>query len=194
MCVDTSCLCDVTPRGDVAISVDAVYGMWQGERIAEILGYPGMDGWDDKKMLHYLETVTYVHDKFIYTEGFGGVNGFESIQPLNVPTTGNLTFRWKLIRDSVKSLVKQYPDTLITVILAKLGVSLHDFIRAVTSGKAEYYMNETEFNNFNTELMWDYPNFADIGRRYKTGVNTMNFYKALYKTTPVIAVFDRAKK
>ena len=184
MCIDTECLCDVTPRGDITISVNAVHDMWQGERIAEILRYPGIAGWDNTKILHYLTTVTNVHDKFIETSCYGGVNGFESIEPLNMPANMKMLNRWKMVRDSVKAIVNQYPTIPILVILAQIGVSLHDFIQAVTGGKAVRYMNETEFSSFNAELMGENPNFAGIGRRYQTGVNTMNFYKTLYKKLP----------
>lgn len=184
MCIDTECLCDVTPRGDVIISVDAVHGMWQGERIAEILRYPGIAGWDNTKILHYLTTVTNVHDKFIETSCYGGVNGFESIEPLNMSRNMKHALKWKLIRDSVKAIVKQYPTTPILVILAQIGISLHDFIESVSGGKVVRYMNETEFSSFNAALMGDNPNFAGIGRQYQTGVNTMNFYKTLYKKIP----------
>jgi hypothetical protein len=42
-------------------------------------------------------------------------------------------------------------------------------------------MSESGFRSFSIACLSDKPNFAGIGRQYGTGVNTMKFYKKLFR-------------
>jgi len=180
MCMDTDCLCDVTPKG-VVISKDAVYDMWLGERLCEILGYTdGTDHeWDTTTMLDYFSKLVEVHDQFVSTGGYISF-GIDEIEPLELTTSNNVE-RWKTIRDSVLSYSKQYPEVPVLDIIHKLGLSLPQFIQAVTVNKARHIMTEQEFQSLCDACLADKPNFAKIGRDHKTGVNTMKFYKKLFR-------------
>lgn len=159
----------------------AVYGMWQGERICEILGYTKGHKWTKETMLHYLETLVSVHDKWIESQGHYSVD-FESIEPLDLSSVPNTKLhRWKLIRDAVSELSAQFPTVEVADIIAKLGVSIEEFQRAVSVNKCKTIMSESGFRSFSIACLSDKPNFAGIGRQYGTGVNTMKFYKKLFR-------------
>ena len=180
MCMDTDCLCDVTPIG-VTITKDAVYDMWLGERLCEILGYTdGTDHeWNKTTMLDYLTRLVDIHDQFVSTGGYIAFDG-DSIPPLEFSGVNNLE-NWKLIRDSVLSYSQQYPEVPVLDIIRQLGLSLPQFIQAVTVNKARHIMTEQEFQSLCDACLADKPNFAKIGRDHKTGVNTMKFYKKLFR-------------
>lgn len=180
MCTDTACLCDVTPIG-VTITRDAVYDMWLGERVCEILGYNSGLGheWTKSDILTYLETLVEVHDKFIETGGYLAYS-LDEIQPLQM--SGNKANDWKHIRDSVLLYAKQYPEVPVLDIIKKLGLSLPQFIEAVTVNKARHIMTEQEFQSLCAACLADKPNFAKIGRDHQTGKNTMGYYKKLFRT------------
>jgi hypothetical protein len=42
-------------------------------------------------------------------------------------------------------------------------------------------MSESGFRSFSIACLSDKPNFAKIGRDFGTGVNTMKFYKKLFR-------------
>jgi len=153
---------------------DVVYGMWQGERICEILGYVGEHEWDRESILNYLQTLVYVHDKWVESQGHYSAD-FESIQPLDFSEVANTKLHhWKLIRDSVHQTALQFPTKEVADIILKLGISIEDFQTAVSVNKNKTIMNETGFRSFSI-------NFAKIGRDFGTGVNTMKFYKKLFR-------------
>lgn len=159
---------------------DAVYGMWQGERICEILGYVGEHEWDRTSILNYLTTLIDVHDKWIETAGFYTTD-FHSVEPLTFGSSQNNLVVWKTIRDSVMNTCFQYPNIEVVDVIEKLGLTVEQFIVAVTVNKCKTIMNSTEFRSFSYACLSDNPNFAKIGRDYNTGVNTMKYYKKLFR-------------
>ena len=160
-------------------NTDAVYGMWQGERICEILGYTKGHEWDRNSILNYLETLVYVHDMWVEKGSFYS-EGFNSIAPLDFGRLNPLQ-RYKLIRDSVHQTALQFPTMEVADIIIKLGISIEDFQTAVSVNKNKTIMNETGFRSFSIACLADKPNFAKIGRDFGTGVNTMKFYKKLFR-------------
>jgi hypothetical protein len=162
-------------------SDDVVYGMWQGERICEILGYVGEHEWDKNSILKYLETLVYVHDKWIESGGFLAEE-FDLIEPLDFGSATSPLIRWQAIRDSVFNLATQFPTVEVADIILKLGISIEEFQTAVSVNKNKTIMNESGFRSFSIACLADKPNFAGIGREYSTGVNTMKFYKKLFRT------------
>jgi len=161
-------------------NTDAVYGMWQGERICEILGYTGGHEWDRDSILNYLETLVHVHDKWIESGGHFAAE-FELIQPLDFGGVTSPLMRWQLIRDSVTKLAFQFPNIEVADIILKLGLTIEEFQTAVSVNKNKTIMTETGFRSFSIACLSDKPNFAGIGREYGTGVNTMKFYKKLFR-------------
>ena len=160
---------------------DVVYGMWQGERICEILGYVGEHEWDRESILNYLQTLVYVHDKWVENQGHYSAD-FESIQPLDFSEVANTKLHhWKLIRDAVYELSAQFPNVEVADIVNKLGISIEEFQKAVSVNKVKTIMSESGFRSFSIACLSDKPNFAGIGRQYGTGVNTMKFYKKLFR-------------
>lgn len=160
-------------------NTDAVFGMWQGERICEILGYTKGHEWDRHSILNYLETLVYVHDKWIENGAHYSAD-FETITPLSFDGLNPLQ-RYKLIRDSVHQLALQFPTIAVADIILKLGISIEEFQSAVSVNKNKTIMTETGFRSFSIACLADKPNFAKIGRDFGTGVNTMKFYKKLFR-------------
>ena len=160
-------------------NTDAVYGMWQGERICEILGYTKGHEWDRNSILNYLETLVYVHDMWVEKGAFYSED-FDSIKPVEFDGLNPLQ-RYKLIRDSVHQSALQFPTVEVADIILKLGISIEDFQTAVSVNKNKTIMNETGFRSFSIACLTDKPNFAKIGRDFGTGVNTMKFYKKLFR-------------
>lgn len=181
---EESCLCDVRPAKSVMVSKDAVFDMWQGERIAEILGYlDDRHQWDNESMLHYLETLLYVHDVWVESNGHY-YKTFDDIKPIVFPSGWLRLQQWKLIRDSVMAVCNQHPEIPVLDVLKKLNITLEEFIRAVTVNKSHHYMNETEFRSFNDEMVNTVkPNYAHIARVYKTGRGTRSYWKRLFQTS-----------
>ena len=89
--------------------------------------------------------------------------------------------RWQLIRDSVTKLAFQFPNVEVADIILKLGLTIEEFQTAVSVNKNKTIMTETGFRSFSIACLSDKPNFAGIGREYGTGVNTMKFYKKLFR-------------
>lgn len=160
-------------------NTDAVYGMWQGERICEILGYTKGHRWDKHSIINYLETLVYVHDMWIEKGAFYSEN-FDSIKQVEFGKLNSLQ-RYKLIRDSVHQSALQFPTVPVADIILKLGISIEEFQTAVSVNKNKTIMNETGFRSFSIACLADKPNFAKIGRDFGTGVNTMKFYKKLFR-------------
>jgi len=160
-------------------NTDAVYGMWQGERICEILGYTKGHEWDRDSILNYLETLVYVHDKWIENGAHYSAD-FETTKPLSFDGLNPLQ-SYKLIRDAVHQLALQFPTVAVADIILKLGISIEEFQRAVSVNKNKTIMSESGFRSFSIACLSDKPNFAKIGRDFGTGVNTMKFYKKLFR-------------
>lgn len=166
---------------DTLIKVDGVYGMWQGERIAEIMQYTQDMGhvWTTDTMLNYFDKLLECYDLFRSTNGFMS-QSFDTIPPLNLKGLTSLQ-QWQHIRNSVLDYSKQFPNVEVMDILNKLDISLDDFYKAVTVNKKQNFMNETQFRSFCYACLTDNPNFAKIGRDYGTGVNTMVYFKKLFR-------------
>jgi len=181
---DTECLCDVKPLGKLMVNRDSVYDMWQGERIAEILGYMNDEHeWNKETMLHYLETLVNVHDIWIESNGHY-YKTFDDVKPLEFPSGWSKLQQWKLVRDSVMAVCNQHPEVAVLDVLNKLDITLKEFICAVTVNKSHYYMNETEFRSFSDEMInTAKPNYAHIGRTYKTGKGTGSYWKRLFQSS-----------
>ena len=75
----------------------------------------------------------------------------------------------------------QYPNIEVVDVIEKLGLTVEQFIVAVTVNKCKTIMTETGFRSFSYACLSDNPNFAKIGRDYGTGVNTMKYYKKLFR-------------
>lgn len=180
---ETTCLCDVEPLGTLMVHKDAVLDMWLGERIAEILGYTDKYEWDDSSIIKYLETLTYVHD--VWAE-YGGVfyPSEKDITPLQFPESWSNLQKWKLIRDSVIAAAHQHPNLAVIVILERLGITLEQFISAVTVNKYKHVMTPDEFVKF-SEVMTESskPNYANICRIFQTGKTTMKYWKRLFRVS-----------
>lgn len=163
------------------IQVDGVYGMWQGERIAEIMEYTQDMGhvWTVDTMLNYFEKLLECYDLFRSTNGFTA-RSFDLIEPLKLDGLTSLQ-QWQHIRNSVLDYATQFPTVEVMDILNKIGISLDEFYKAVTVNKKQNNMNETQFRSFCYACLLDKPNFAKIGRDYGTGVNTMVYFKKLFR-------------
>ena len=161
---------------------DAVYGMWQGQRICEILGFVGDHEWDKDSILKYLETLVMVHDKWVETNGMY-VDDFDNIQPLDFSSKEKQYSQlknWKLIRDSVMSLAHQYPDREIMDIINKLGITLDDFYAAITVNKKQNKLSEAGFRQFCNAFLNTVINYSQIGRDYGITKSTMCYFKKLF--------------
>ena len=167
---------------DTFIKVDAVYGMWQGERICEIMGYTqDMNHvWTTDTMLNYFDKLLECYDLYRSTNGYVS-ESFDTIQPLELNNLRSSLEKWQQIRNSVLDYSKQFHNIEVMDILDKLGVSLDDFYKAVTVNKKQNTMTETGFRSFSYACLEDNPNFAKIGRDYGTGVNTMVYFKKLFR-------------
>jgi hypothetical protein len=166
---------------DTLIKVDGVYGMWQGERIAEIMEYTQDAGhvWTIDTMLNYFEKLVECHDLFVSTNGFVA-NSLDDIQPIDFTGLTSLQ-KWGHIRNAVLDYSVQFPNNTILEILDKMGIILEEFYAAVTVNKKNCPMNRKTFGDFCTECLADKPNFAKIGREFGTGVNTMVYFKKLFR-------------
>ena len=171
---------------DTFIKVDAVYGMWQGERICEIMGYTQGDGhvWTADTMLNYFDKLLQCYDLFRSTNGFMS-ESFDTIPPLELAGLRTNLEKWQHIRNSVLDYSKQFPTVEVADIILKLGISISDFQTAVSVNKNKTIMNETQFRSFSYVCLEDKPNFAKIGRDYGTGVNTMLYYKKLFRAVKI---------
>jgi hypothetical protein len=169
---------------DTLIKVDAVYGMWQGERICEIMGYTQEMNhvWTTDTMLDYFDKVLECYDLFRSTNGYVS-ESFDEIEPLKTETGSNFNplKHWKHIRDSVIDYCVQFPEREPLEIIKKLGITVEQFQCAVSVNKNKTTMSETGFLSFSYACLQNSPNFAKIGRDYGTGVNTMVFYKKMFR-------------
>ena len=170
---------------DTFIKVDGVYGMWQGERIAEIMEYTQDVGhvWTTETMLNYFDKLLECYDLFRSTNGFMS-QSFDTIPPLELSGLSPIQ-KYQHIRNSVLDYSKQFPDIEVMDILNKLGITLDQFYQAVTVNKKQNAMNETGFRSFCYACLEDKPNFAKIGRDYGTGVNTMVYFKKLFRAVKI---------
>ncbi len=164
---------DVTPIG-VNISSDAINGMWMGDRIAYLKGY---DLSNREDILSWLEAVTELHDQFV--EQFMG-DKFDELQPLELPT--NPLSRWKIIRDSVIIAVRQFNDvTSVLDVLDKLGVSLDEFMVAMTTDKFTGSMSREKYLQFEQDICQARPVYMQLVRKYGINRNLMKSFQNLYE-------------
>jgi hypothetical protein len=190
---EESCLCDVRPAKSVMVSKDAVFDMWQGERIAEILGYVADHEWTDDTILEYLETLLYVHD--LWAE-YGGIyyRNESDIVPLQFSESYTNLQKWKLIRNSVIAAAHQHPYLQVIDILKRLNVSLEQFICAVSVNKHKHVMTEEQFRDFSTLMVeTEGKNYAGIARLFQTGKTTMTYWKKLFKVSRDIKKLNNRK-
>jgi hypothetical protein len=173
MCDDDHNLDDVTPIG-VNISSDAINGMWMGDRIAQI---KGLNLTNRRDILTWLEAVVEIHDMFV-AEFLA--NKFDELQPLELPT--NPLQRWKMIRDAVIIAVRQFDDvTGVLDVLNKLGVTLDEFMIAMSTNKFEGEMNETKFLAFEQAMCSPRPVYMQIVRKYGVNRNLIKTFQELYE-------------
>jgi hypothetical protein len=170
---------------DTLIKVDAVYDMWQGERICEIMEYTYEMGhvWTTDTMLNYFEKLTECYDLYRSTNGYVS-DSFDNIEPLQFGNVSMLN-KWKHIRNSVMDYSVQFPNVEVLDIIHKLGVTLDEFYAAVTVNKKQNKMSEDAFRQFCYACLTDNPNFAKIGRDYGTGINTMKYFKKLFRAIKI---------
>jgi len=158
---------------------DAVSGMWQGQRICDVLGYGPDHVWDNESIVKYLETLVMVHDEWSASGGFFAV-GIESIEPLSMPK--NPAVATALIRNAVYEFSMRFHQIPPMDIIDKLGITIEQFQHAVSGGKVSgKLMTPSEFRLFCTAGLSHQPNYAKIGRDYGVGVNTMVYYKKLFR-------------
>jgi hypothetical protein len=190
---EESCLCDVRPAKSVMVSKDAVFDMWQGERIAEILGHVKGREWTNDTILEYLETLLYVHDLWVEYGGIYYANESDII-PLQFPEFYNSLQKWKLIRDSVMAAAHQHPTLHVIDILKRLNVSLEQFICAVSINKHKHVMTEEQFRNFSEAMIVAKPRgYAGIARLFQTGNTTMTYWKKLFRVSRDIKKLNNGK-
>lgn len=190
---EPTCLCDVRPAKSVMVSKDAVFDMWQGERIAEILGYVKGREWTNETILEYLETLLYVHDLWAEYNGIYYANESD-IVPLQFPQSYSNLQKWKLIRDSVMAAAHQHPMLHVIDILKRLDVTLEQFICAVSINKHKHVMTEEEFRNFSTQMIEiEGKGYASIARLFQTGKSTMTYWKKLFRVSKDIRKSNNGK-
>jgi len=190
---EESCLCDVRLAKSVMVSKDAVFDMWQGERIAEILGHVKGREWTNDTILEYLETLLYVHDLWAEYGGIYYANESDII-PLQFPESYNSLQKWKLIRDSVMAAAHQHPTLHVIDILKRLNVSLEQFICAVSINKHKHVMTEEQFRNFSEAMIVAKPRgYAGIARLFQTGNTTMTYWKKLFRVSRDIKKLNNGK-
>jgi hypothetical protein len=192
-CSITRRMCLFVPAKSVMVSKDAVFDMWQGERIAEILGYVADHEWTDDTILEYLETLLYVHD--LWAE-YGGIyyRNESDIVPLQFSESYTNLQKWKLIRNSVIAAAHQHPYLQVIDILKRLNVSLEQFICAVSVNKHKHVMTEEQFRDFSTLMVeTEGKNYAGIARLFQTGKTTMTYWKKLFKVSRDIKKLNNRK-
>jgi len=158
---------------------DAVQGMWMGQRICDVLGYDSDHVWDDQSILKYLETLVMVHDEWASSGGFYAT-GVDAIQPLSMPK--NPCQATALIRNAVYEFSMRFHKVPPMDIITKLGVTIEQFQQAVSGNKeSSVLMDESKFRLFCSTCLTANPNYAKIGRDFGVGVNTMVYYKKLFR-------------
>jgi hypothetical protein len=163
---------DIIPIG-VEPNSDAINGMWMGDRIAELKGY---DLSNKNDLLNWLEAVTEIHDKFV--EQFIAPN-FDSIEPLELPT--NPLVRWRIIRESVAIAVAQFPVTSIIDVITKFGLTLDEFMTAMSTDRFERTITVDEFLAFEADMLKLRPNYMSIVRKHNISRNMVRSFKKLYE-------------
>lgn len=154
------CLCDV-PHLGITIDVDAVNGMWQGDRIAQILG---TDYGDPEQLATWLTTVVDVHDKWVETHDNYAVS-FDEIRPLEL-LEGPLPSQWGQIRRAVKYCVTTFPVGSLVDVLKKLMIDPDLFMTAFTTGKFPQKMTYERLHALEVDMLAVKPNYAEVGRKH----------------------------
>jgi hypothetical protein len=173
MC-DEHNLDDVTPIG-VSINSDAINGMWMGDRIAYLKGF---DLTNRRDIISWLEAVTEIHDQFV-AEFLA--DKFDDLQPLEQLPTNPLQ-RWKIIRDSVMNAVRQFENvTGVLDVLNKLGITLDEFMVAMTTNKFDGEMDEAKFLAFEQAMCSSRPIYMQIVRKYGVNRNLIKSFQELYE-------------
>lgn len=154
------CLCDVPYLG-VQINDDAINGMWQGNRVADILG---TDFTDDDSVLQWLTTIVDVHDKWAESQGNYAVS-FEEIPPLEL-MEGSVVSQWGQIRRAVKYCVTTFPVRSVVDVLEKLRVDADLFMTAFTTNKFPQKMSYDRLRSLEADMLAEKPNYAEVGRKH----------------------------
>jgi hypothetical protein len=148
--------------------------MWLGERIAYLKGF---DLSKRRDIISWLEAVTEIHDKFV---GEWVAESFDKVEPLELPT--NPLQRWMLIRNTVAETLKQFEEvTGVLDVLNKLGVTLDEFMVAMSTNKFEGEMNETKFLAFEQAMCSPRPVYMQIVRKYGVNRNLIKTFQELYE-------------
>jgi hypothetical protein len=164
-----TCLCDVRLLG-VQVDPDAITGMWMGKRIAEVRDY---DLTDPKHIVEWLSDLVSFHDEFKTSH----VPEIEDIPMLG--RDPNPACYWKQIRDTVTMMVANYPVGSVLVALDHIGVSLDDFIVAMTVNKLNREITRDEYTAFEVDMLEPEPNYAAIGNKHNLGRSTVGKFRAL---------------
>lgn len=171
--MDEHNLDDVTPIG-VELNSNAINGMWMGDRIANIKGY---DLTNQRDILSWLETLVEVHDQYV-AEYLGA--SFNDLEPLVLPT--NPLVRWRIIRDTVTNAVKQFADvTSVLDVLDKLGVTLDEYMVAVSTNKYTGSIDRETFAQFESDICRKRPNYMELVRKYGINRNMMKTFREIYE-------------
>ena len=154
------CLCDV-PHLGITIDADAVNGMWQGDRIAQILG---TDYEDPEQLAQWLSTVVDVHDKWAETHDNYAVS-FDDLRPLEL-MEGSVVSQWGQIRRGVKYCVTTFPVRSVVDVLEKLVIDADLFMTAFTTNKFPQKMTYERLRALEADMLADKPNYAEVGRKH----------------------------
>lgn len=157
---EQDCLCDVQHLG-VEITDDGVNGMWQGDRIADILK---TDFTDPEDLLTWLTTVTDVHDKWVENQDNYGVS-FDDIRPMEL-MDGPLLSQWAQIRRGVKYCVTTFPVQSVVDVLEKLCIDANLFMTAFTTNKFPQKMTYDRLRSLEVDMLAEKPNYAEVGRKH----------------------------
>jgi len=170
-----TCLCDVRLLG-VQVDPDAIAGMWMGKRMAEVRDY---DLTDRNHIVDWLSDLVSFHDEF-------KINNVPEIQ--DIPMLGrdpNPVSYWKQVRDTVTMMVANYPIDSVLVALDHIGVSLDDFIEAMTVKKLGRNITRDEYVAFEMDMLEPDPNYVAVGRKHNLGRSTVGKFRALLEPLAV---------
>ncbi len=169
------CLCDVRHLR-VQVDRDAVSAMWQGKRIAEILG---TDFTDDSDVIEWFATIVDVHDKWVEAQG-EFCEAWEVLPPLCI-SDGRTLQQWAQIRRSVNYALKTFPVTSVIQVLNKLCIDIELFMTAFTTNKFTQKMTYEWWQAFEQDMLAEKPCYAEIGRKHGLSRQVVTNFRGVLK-------------